>query len=401
MTAFLIAFVPRAALGALILFFELEMFFAPDSYAYASNGSDLASFWHGRGVEPDSWVMDGGQGHYVMANAAVYYLLGRAPLVLVLLNAAAGAWTAILSARLATRLAGAAAGRRVFWLVALFPSLVLWSSLNLRDSFLILAVVGATWSAVELREKGQLHAGIPLLLWLLVLAALREYAFVVVASSVIVGLLLGRQEHPFRSYAAAAAIIVIAALVTSQLASSGALPDNASLERLGEIRGGFAAGAASGYQTNVEPGSLRGEIASLPLGLAYFLLGPFPWAVTGTLSILTIPEVLLWYWLLSKTWPGVRSLRREHPGALWVLVGVVVGVSVFYALISGNVGTAYRHRAQILPLFLTIAGIGWAANDRRSSSWSTERATAAMGPVSDAAVVCDGPSGDVRGAGGR
>jgi len=36
--------------------------------------------------------------------------------------------------------------------------------------------------------------------------------------------------------------------------------------------------------------------------------------------------------------------------------------------LSGNVATAYGHGVQVLPLFLTRAGISWVAHDRRSNS---------------------------------
>jgi hypothetical protein len=39
-------------------------------------------------------------------------------------------------------------------------------------------------------------------------------------------------------------------------------------------------------------------------------------------------------------------------------LAVLLIVTTSYALVEGNFGTAYRHRAQIMPLFFIFAGVG-------------------------------------------
>ena len=50
-------------------------------------------------------------------------------------------------------------------------------------------------------------------------------------------------------------------------------------------------------------------------------------------------------------------MRGRLTNVLIVLSVLVVVVSS-YALVEGNFGTAYRHRAQIMPLFFVFSGVG-------------------------------------------
>ena len=51
-----------------------------------------------------------------------------------------------------------------------------------------------------------------------------------------------------------------------------------------------------------------------------------------------------------------------------VVLAVLVIVVSSYALVEGNFGTAYRHRAQIMPLFFVFTGAGL--------SWTMDRVLA-------------------------
>ena len=104
--------------------------------------------------------------------------------------------------------------------------------------------------------------------------------------------------------------------------------------------------------------TVGGAVGFLPTGLVYFLLAPFPWSVTTVLQRVTLPESLVWYVLFLCVLRGSWLALRYDPRAYTVLVGVLGIVTFSYALVEGNVGTAYRHRAQVLPLFFVLAAVG-------------------------------------------
>ena len=94
--------------------------------------------------------------------------------------------------------------------------------------------------------------------------------------------------------------------------------------------------------------------------MSYLLFSPFPWAINTTLQLTAMPETLLWYPLFLLAIKGLQiSLRGRLTNVLIVLAVLVIVVSS-YALVEGNFGTAYRHRAQIMPLFFVFSGVGLA-----------------------------------------
>ena len=101
-----------------------------------------------------------------------------------------------------------------------------------------------------------------------------------------------------------------------------------------------------------------GGITYLPVGLSYFLLAPFPWSATGPLQRITLPESLVWYGLFLCALWGLRLAIKYDLRRYTVPLAVLIMVTFAYALVEGNVGIAYRHRAQVLPLFFLFAALG-------------------------------------------
>ncbi len=69
-------------------------------------------------------------------------------------------------------------------------------------------------------------------------------------------------------------------------------------------------------------------------------------------------KTLLWYPLFLLSIVGLRISIRNRLTTALVPVSVLLVVVASYALVEGNFGTAYRHRAQIMPLFFVFSGVG-------------------------------------------
>ena len=125
----------------------------------------------------------------------------------------------------------------------------------------------------------------------------------------------------------------------------------------------MAEGSAA-YFVETQFTSLSDALVFAPVGLVYFLLAPFPWSISGVRQVLTLPETLFWYWLILKCLRGIPSLSRKSP-ATFLMIVIQLSVLVLpYSLVSANAGTAYRHRAQVLPYFMILAAEGWARSRR-------------------------------------
>jgi len=137
----------------------------------------------------------------------------------------------------------------------------------------------------------------------------------------------------------------------------------------------------------------------LPVGLAYLLFAPFPWAISGIRQLLVLPETLVWYALMPAFVRGVAySVRHRLRDVLPILVFAVT-LTIAYALMQGNVGTAYRQRTQVTMFFFVFMAVGIVQRSRRATlePFAPVLATAAVGSASAALVdydfVCDELSG--------
>jgi hypothetical protein len=173
----------------------------------------------------------------------------------------------------------------------------------------------------------------------------------------------------------------------------GTLAQEPTLERVQYLRQDLALGANSAYGTTADVSTVTGAITFFPIGLVYFLLAPFPWSVTSVLQAVTLPESIIWYFLFCCVLRGAWLAVKYDVRAYTVPVAILATVTFSYALIESNVGTAYRHRAQVLPLFFVLAAVGlrdlwggWterriAAGAARRQAGSTYKAGLGRNPV--------------------
>jgi hypothetical protein len=68
--------------------------------------------------------------------------------------------------------------------------------------------------------------------------------------------------------------------------------------------------------------------------------------------------MLFFYALIPSIFRGVRSLLKQHLAGPLMLVLISATITFGYAIGQGNVGTIYRHRAQVLVLFLIFGAVG-------------------------------------------
>ncbi len=106
-----------------------------------------------------------------------------------------------------------------------------------------------------------------------------------------------------------------------------------------------------------EPGLLSPDIRHLPRGIEVVLLEPFPGRGGSTQLRLASMESLIWYPLLILAAIGLyRSRKWLRCLAFPILAGG--GVLVTYALTEGNVGTAFRHRGELVWVVALLAATG-------------------------------------------
>jgi hypothetical protein len=130
------------------------------------------------------------------------------------------------------------------------------------------------------------------------------------------------------------------------------------LEKIQTARLGQTMLGKSAFSGEIDVSTPTGALAALPVGLAYLLFAPFPWAISGLRQLLTLPETLAWYALMPSLLRGLRfTLRERFRAALPILVFATT-LTVAYAIFQSNVGTAYRQRTQVTMFFFILMGAG-------------------------------------------
>ena len=315
-------------------------FVTGDDAGYANISARLARILHGE-TAPFVYATEGYLlGTFVYLETAIFYLLGPKALFVELLNAAMGGLLVTFAFDIARRLSGnARAGVIAGALVAVYPSLVLWSALNLKDSLALLLIAIVLWLLVVFQATPRLWLVPVMFIALLPIDSLRTYIFMglslVIPVSVAVTPRPGRERTVMTALAVGLSILFLA--TQSNPTGLGSLADlDAERNAMG-----FGANTSFGDQP-------------FPIRAIYVLLAPFPWSPRRLLDLLRVPEMLLWYVALAGAFVvvarGSASWRRLAPLALFI-----VGTMTVFVLAEGNVGTLFRHRAMVVPFVLILA----------------------------------------------
>ena len=333
-------------------------FFAPDAEAYERIGKQISDYWAGVGFAPQA-IREGWRPGYYHLNAVFYTAFGESRLALVVLNMFAGVWTALVTFYMAREILPVASAKAAAVLTGVFPSMVLWSILNIRDALATLCTVLIVLYGMRLAKRFKLSH-----LWIFAAAVLglsliRDYmAFLVVLGLAIGSVTAVRTERVVGTMLFGTLVAVALTYFADQVGLFSGIRPEGLLETAQGLRSGLQRGATSAFGLGAETRTIGAALQYIPIGGSYLLFAPFPWDIVTTLQAAAMPETLLWYPLFLLSILGFRiSLRNRRTAALVPLSVLLVVVSS-YALVEGNFGTAYRHRAQIMPLFFVFSGVG-------------------------------------------
>lgn len=426
-----------------------------DDVSYDRVGRAIAGLIHGSGegvLSSDLYLVS----PWPIVVGLLYVFVGPSLLAAELVNATLLTLSALLISATVRRWTGRGAALTAFWLVALFPSLALWSALALKEATSVALLALVLWCAGGYVSSPRWRYAIVGVLASLLLEETRRYVFLVcvVAMPLYVAVAMhGRVRRRMLHAVAAATVLGAVAYGTgigntqSQSSSFATLPfiraNNAAGARTAFVAppdvyvqgregavfhieatatvpsapsrpapttvvvppgarlmiGGTAmpAPAASPPVVVVQPGDtvivssrsdataapdaspiplsgdrvtllrpgetqpsavedpFKANLGHLPIGVAYVLGAPFPWAARTLSDVATIPDMLLWYVLAILAVVGAAGLvRRQVWGAMMIMLAAL-GIGAVLALAEGNVGTLFRHRAMLIPLACALA----------------------------------------------
>lgn len=379
---FLAALILRTCASAAIHYFHVANFFALDWNLYDEIGNELANYWGGN--IPMSNLLKERVFTITSTNlgisfivGSIYSVVGRNLLAAQLVIAAIGAAVApvtylcafqIYSNRRTALISG--------FIVAFSPSLILWSSLVLKDTPIIFFLVLTIYATLKLQEKFDYKFVIVLLLALLGVMAMRYYIFYIVAVAVAGGFIIG-QKNTVQSIIGRSAIIIFLGVSLGYLGilnnAQAQVTQMTSLENIQISRSNLANSAASGFGEDSDVSTIEGSLKVLPVGFVYLLLSPLPWQFTSSLSLITLPEMIVWWSMLPLLFIGISySMRYRLRKCISILVFTIM-LTLGYSILQGNVGTAYRQRAQIQIFLFIFVSVGWTITQEQRENRSLLR----------------------------
>jgi hypothetical protein len=347
----------RELVAVLLWLFVAPEAIAPDILTYDFWGKGVADYWAGdRSSLPGFWIRGDPPAYYFIVGA-VYLLFGQWILLPSLLNCFVGAWTVRLTHDVALVLTGdAGVALRSARYVAYFPSLVLWSAVNLRDVWIVALILFVTSRALRLQERPSFAGLTWLMAGIYLLTQFRSYILAAVAFPILLAFVVRRQRQIARNLVIGS-LVGLALIYTDVSQSLRRGMELADLSNLQQYRQ-FTGFGGSQAERNVDISTPLRALTFLPRGFAIFALSPFPWEVRNLRQVATVPEMLFIYWALVPIVIGVGGLIRRRFGDALVALLIAGALTFGYSLGQANIGTAYRYRAQVLPFYLIFAAYG-------------------------------------------
>lgn len=362
------AFLIRALAVVVIHFFAPPGLFAPDENTYDVRGDLLAKYWRGEiPLDPSSGLQGEARGYYYIVGA-LYFPFGQFPILPKLLNAWIGS-RAVLELFRLTRLIGGTemAALRAAKFMAFFPSMILWSSLMVRDVWVQWLLVRLAREMAELKGRvipsRLISAGV--LIWGLTL--FRSYLLYAAVGPFVLSFVLGRSKDIVRNVTLGSLLALGLVYFGAQSGGSEGRVQTLDLVELQRLRSwsSSAVAAESAFAGDADISTVGGALSFLPTGLLYFFFAPFPWQLGSIRQSLAIPETLFFYTLVPGIFAGATYLfRKRLTDSVGVLL-VAMTVTFGYAIGQGNVGTLYRHKAQVIGFYYAFAAIGMEQRQRR------------------------------------
>lgn len=169
-------------------------FVVGDDRVYAHFSWRLAEWLQGAAdpaFAPPTW---GGEdyllGLYVYIETFVFWLFGYQPIIPLILNAGWSTGAIVLLFDIVRGIFGRKAAIVASIVVAAYPSLVVWSSLNLKDALALMIIMAVVWVLMRFQQRPRLLVLLAAFLLLIPMEGLRKYVYMLLAGTIVTAVAL-------------------------------------------------------------------------------------------------------------------------------------------------------------------------------------------------------------------
>ncbi len=363
---FILAVLARIIVATIIYMGNMQEFFGGDANTYHLFGQSLNQSWHGDNYHEARYLhfIQSGAGAWGMLYivAVVYEIVGANMYAVQLINASVGASTAIIVFFVTQSLFNnLRVSKLAAFLVAFFPSLILWSSQGLKDALIIMALALCILATLRLMDKISVPYIVVLGSCLAALLSLRFYIFYMMAAAVGGSFVIGMKTSDAKSFMqrfVAISLIGVAFTWFGVIRFASAQFEKYANLQMVQVARMDQTRAESGFGKDVDVQTTEGALTVIPLGLVYLLFAPFPWQLASLRQSIALPEMVVWWAafpLLVLGWWYALKHRLRHVAPIVLFTTML---TLAYAVFQGNVGTAYRQRSQLLVFYFIFVAVG-------------------------------------------
>ena len=315
--------------------------------------------------------MDAGSGSYTRFLAVFYRLFGDSKFLGQELSILAFAFSCLLMVKLTKRLGVVRWQIGLIFIYGLLPSVIVFTSITMRESFQLLFFLMVTYFSISLRRTPSLSKMIMMIIAGFGLGILHNglviYAVFLVCLGFFWGLRFSLRKWEGRSLIAK---LVGAGLLGSVLftwfviasdvgGASRALISGEGAEYAGVYRDRTTTSYdRASYGGKLDTSSLTSFIPSAAMVFTMYMLAPFPWQIRDAVDFYAAFEgylrLLLIYQALA-TWYRASGERRSQWGFLIICF---FSLEFLWAMGTANWGTAIRHHVIAYSLLVLTGGPG-------------------------------------------
>jgi len=356
-----------------------------DGTTYGINGFLISRIWH-MGIMPDKNTLLNSiyfgtiLGSYDYWNAMVFYFTGYSEITVVFINCLAGSLSILFIYLISGFLFTKRVTRLSVILVALWPSLVFYSTQSTKEPIATLLVCMAIWGVLGLYHRFYIFYIIPVIAGLKALLYLRYETAILLIGAIALSLgiiILKRLKviaiilillltvtiiklNPFQLSYGQLGIMKTVPQLEGFLLFKPPVADESLLGLVNYMRSVRSEGKLA-FMPDFDISTPLGFLIYLPLGIMAFLFAPFPWQAGSMSQIFAAPEMIVWYFLVPFLFYGVFHFYRDKE---MISKGSVILIFIFasgllMAVLDGNIGTLFRHKSMLMPLLLLFVSFGF------------------------------------------
>lgn len=265
---------------------------------------------------------------------------------------------------------GDSAARKAGWVLALFPSLILYSVLVLRETYTVFFLFVALHGVVDWSRSNNIK---PFLLAMggFIGATFFHGAMIIGGGVFLLIVILTIIKNSIKSLFKRGSINLQSIVLIGFIGATILFYDLGSVNfpKLGTFNNAINienllkmitantlhpdGDSGASYPNWTNPNSIIELIYKAPIKVTYFIFSPFPWDIRKNIQFIGLFDSLLYMTLVFFTWKNRKAIwtDRASRNILFVLLAYLF----VFGLVVGNFGTAIRHRSKFVGALILLA----------------------------------------------